>query len=81
MSNFYLVAMRLIRMAMLASAVMIVATPSEAAAKHHRHVAHHRCGCHMVQVAQFVAPPTPRLGPMRYFGGPKSPMWRAPIEN
>jgi hypothetical protein len=22
-----------------------------------------------------------RLGPMRYYGGPKSPMWRAPVEN
>jgi len=21
------------------------------------------------------------LGPMRYYGGPKSPMWRGPIEN
>jgi hypothetical protein len=22
-----------------------------------------------------------RLGPMRYYGGPKSPMWRGPAEN
>ena len=22
-----------------------------------------------------------RPGPMRYYGGPKSPMWRAPVEN
>src|SRR5882757_3599115 len=22
-----------------------------------------------------------RLGPMRYYGGPKSPMWRGPTEN
>jgi hypothetical protein len=22
-----------------------------------------------------------RLGPMRYYGGPKSPMWRGPVEN
>jgi hypothetical protein len=28
------------------------------------------------------APQQPiRLGPMRYYGGPKSPMWRAPVEN
>ena len=23
----------------------------------------------------------PGLGPMRYYGGPKSPIWRAPAEN
>jgi hypothetical protein len=23
----------------------------------------------------------PTLGPMRYYGGPKSPMWRGPAEN
>ncbi|SDI26387.1 MULTISPECIES: hypothetical protein [Bradyrhizobium] len=22
-----------------------------------------------------------RFGPMRYYGGPKSPMWRGPVEN
>jgi len=25
--------------------------------------------------------PAPRLGAMRYYGEPKSPMWRAPIGN
>jgi hypothetical protein len=29
-----------------------------------------------------VSPQRPAgLGPMRYYGGPKSPMWRSPIEN
>jgi hypothetical protein len=31
--------------------------------------------------AQLVAPEPVRLGPMRYYGGPKSPMWRGPAEN
>jgi hypothetical protein len=31
--------------------------------------------------AQLVAPEPVRLGTMRYYGGPKSPMWRGPAEN
>ncbi len=31
--------------------------------------------------AQLVSQQPARLGPMRYYGGPKSPMWRGPIEN
>ena len=30
---------------------------------------------------RFVEQQPLRLGPMRYYGGPKSPMWRAPAEN
>jgi hypothetical protein len=30
---------------------------------------------------QFVLQEPVRLGPMRYYGGPKSPMWRGPAEN
>jgi hypothetical protein len=48
----------------------------------HGHV--HHAGAHGYKLAKplYVASPEPtRLGPMRYYGGPKSPMWRAPIEN
>jgi hypothetical protein len=31
--------------------------------------------------AQLVSQQPARLGPMRYYGGPKSPMWRGPVEN
>jgi hypothetical protein len=31
--------------------------------------------------AQLVPQQPARLGPMRYYGGPKSPMWRGPVEN
>jgi hypothetical protein len=51
----------------------------------HRHIHHvYHLGVHRYQLAQplYVASQQPvRLGPMRYYGGPKSPMWRAPIEN
>jgi hypothetical protein len=31
--------------------------------------------------AQLVSQPPARLGAMRYYGGPKSPMWRGSAEN
>jgi hypothetical protein len=31
--------------------------------------------------AQLVPQQPVRLGAMRYYGGPKSPMWRGPVEN
>jgi len=31
---------------------------------------------------ELLVPQQPvRLGPMRYYGGPKSPMWRGPVGN
>jgi hypothetical protein len=30
---------------------------------------------------QFVYQQPVRSGPMRYYGGPKCPMWRGPVEN
>jgi hypothetical protein len=63
-------------------AVMIIAiTPGEAAAKHRKRLTHHRCTSQLARIAEVAAPRAPRLGPMRYYGGPKSPMWRAPAEN
>lgn len=31
--------------------------------------------------AQLGSEQPARLGPMRYYGGPKSPTWRGPVEN
>jgi len=65
-----------IGLVILAAVAMMV--PGEAAAKRSRHFAHHH---HVlsrqtknVQVA--MPPQTTSLGSMRYYGGPKSPMWR-----
>ena len=33
------------------------------------------------ETTQLAWPQPVRLGPMHYYGGPKSPMWRAPAEN
>jgi hypothetical protein len=68
--------------AFLAAVIAATAMPGEAWAKHWKHVARHHCTRKQLQDAQasIVRQPT-RLGPMRYYGGPKSPMWRAPAEN
>jgi hypothetical protein len=64
------------RMAITALTAIIVAAPGEATAKYREHVAQHRCACQQVRVVQLAAPQPTSLGAMRYFGGPKSPMWR-----
>jgi hypothetical protein len=57
----------------LATTLLIVAAPADATAKHHRHLARHHRAHPLIQVvAQDAVPP----GAMRYYGGPKSPMWR-----
>ena len=64
-------------------AILAVATSGEAAAKHRKghlhyaHVHHSIAGSH----AQLLPQQAARLGAMRYYGGPKSPMWRGPAEN
>ena len=55
---------------LLAAPAMVVVRSGDALAKHRKHFARH----HRVVVAQAVTPPA--LGQMRYYGGPKSPMWR-----
>jgi hypothetical protein len=61
----------------LATTLLIVAAPTDATAKHHRHIArHHRAHPSIQVVAQDAAPPAAPLGAMRYYGGPKSLMWR-----
>ena len=64
-------------------AILAVATSGEAAAKrrkghlHYAHVHHSIAGSH----AQLLPQQPARLEAMRYYGGPKSPMWRGPAEN
>ena len=52
----------------------------DALAKHHKGRLHARSVADESR-AQLVSQQPVRLGPMRYYGGPKSPMWRGPIEN
>ena len=60
---------------LLAAAVMVTVTGGDALAKHRRHIVRHHCACHRVMVTRAAVAP-PALGQMRYYGGPKSPMWR-----
>ena len=64
---------------LVVGAIFAVATSGEAAAKHHKASMH----SHQVNVKRYAQalPQKPvRLGTMRYYGGPKSPMWRGPVE-
>jgi hypothetical protein len=76
----------------LVTAMMTAGFCSDAVARHHKkrlHVRSHTlksregvAGKRRWFVEQrFVEQQPIRLGPMRYYGGPKSPMWRAPAEN
>jgi hypothetical protein len=58
----------------LVAAILTVAICGDAAAKAHRHA--HRAV--LESHAQLVSPQPTQPGPMRYYGGPKSPMWRGP---
>jgi hypothetical protein len=84
------------RIALLAAVSFGVMTAfcGDAVAKHghhlrHRHLQHrrklawyaHRTLSSDSEAAQVAWSPSARLRPMRYYGGPKSPMWRAPAEN
>ena len=66
---------RQIAFACLAGALLVGATAGTASAKHFKHVAHHRAHRH-VEAVQTASDTTSNLGAMRYYGGPKSPMWR-----
>jgi hypothetical protein len=65
-------------------AIMAIATSGEAAAKHREAHLRHANGHHRMfaESRAEVLPHQPaRLGAMRYYGGPKSPMWRGPAES
>jgi hypothetical protein len=64
----------------LIAAVLTAGICGDAVAKVHRgrlHVRSHTFESH----AQLIAQQPTSLGPMRYYGGPKSPMWRGPAAN
>ncbi|MBR1086307.1 hypothetical protein JQ621_02325 [Bradyrhizobium manausense] len=66
--------------ALLFGALLMVGTAGSAQAKHghrHRHAHHHA----PTATARLAAQEPSSLGPMRYYGGPKSPMWRGPAAN
>ena len=69
-------------MARIGRVILVVAAisltvPGEAAAKRSRHIAHHHVWSKQTKNARAAMPPqTTSLGSMRYYGGPKSPMWR-----
>jgi hypothetical protein len=82
-----------IGLAILVGAIMTAAICGDAVARSHKvrvaHRMHHNV--HFARKAHwnesraeaglFVSPQRVLLGPMRYYGGPKSPMWRGPAEN
>ena len=56
-------------------AFAVTAGAGSAQARHVRHWHVH----HSVTAKAAVPSQAAQLGPMRYFGGPKSPMWRSPV--
>jgi hypothetical protein len=64
-------------------AILAIATSGEAAAKHRKGHLHYAHVHHSIagSYAQALPQQPARLGGMRYYGGPKSPMWRGPVEN
>jgi hypothetical protein len=65
---------------MLAATILSAGLSVDAFAKVHK--AHWRAPSSVYDSrAQIISPQPARLGPMRYYGGPKSPMWRGPVEN
>jgi hypothetical protein len=65
-----------IGLATLAVTILIAGFCSEAVAKvHHRHLHAVRSSSYESR-AQFVPVQPAQSGPIRYFGGPKSSMWR-----
>jgi hypothetical protein len=75
---------RSVRFGFVALVVMILAAgfSGDAVAKHARRSLHARNGAATSGGSFQPLPLQPvRLGPMRYYGGPKSPMWRGPVEN
>jgi hypothetical protein len=68
----------------LVTAILTVGICGDADAKVHKkhwHAYAHARGVTYESRAQLVPQQPARLGPMRYYGGPKSPMWRGPVEN
>lgn len=70
--------------AVLFGALLTSVVSGEASARHHSgHNHHHLHAWHATtnSHAELISPQPTQLGAMRYYGGPKSPMWRGPVEN
>jgi hypothetical protein len=67
----------------VAGAILATANSGEASAKHRKGHLHYAHVHHSIagSYAQLSPQQPARLGAMRYYGGPKSPMWRGPAEN
>jgi hypothetical protein len=73
----------------MAAVGVMVGFCGDAVAKRGSHMYHrrklvrhlHKLPSPCSKTARMVRPQPVRLGPMRYYGGPKSPMWRAPADN
>lgn len=63
---------------LLGTIVAAASIPGQAAAKHRKQVAEHEGRSRQVLAAQASAAGATHLRGLRYYGGPKSPMWRAP---
>jgi hypothetical protein len=72
-----------IGVAAVIATILVVGICGEAAARTHRtHIRHLQARSFLLESrAQLVPQPQARPGAMRYYGGPKSPMWRGPAEN
>jgi hypothetical protein len=76
-----------IGLGMLFAAILVAGTGGQASAKsgkrhlQARYVVAVRSNKDAAARLQLVSQQPVRLGVMRYYGGPKSPMWRAPVEN
>jgi len=64
----------------LVAAILTAGLCSDAVAKVHKGHLHPRSSIYESR-AQLVPQQPARAGAMRYYGGPKSPMWRGPVEN
>jgi hypothetical protein len=71
-----------IGLATLLAAILAFGICGDALAKvHKKHWRLHARSIAYQSRAQLVTQEPVRLGAMRYYGGPKSPMWRGPAEN
>ena len=64
----------------LVAVILTIGIVGDAVAKGHKGRLHARSPISESR-AELVSQQPARLGPMRYYGGPKSPMWRGPVEN
>jgi hypothetical protein len=64
----------------LVATILTAGICGDAVAKVHKGHLHPRSSIYESR-AQLVPQQPARLGAMRYYGGPKSPMWRGPVEN